>query len=112
MLEQLLIEDITVGSGKTAKRGSLITAHYRGTLADGSEFDSSYQHGEAFQVVLSNNRVIQGWILGLQGMQEGGKRRLSVPAALAYGARQVGKIPPNADLYFDIELIQVLNRDD
>lgn len=112
MLTELIIEDVTPGTGNTAKRGSLITAHYRGCLADGSEFDSSYQHGEPFQVVLSNNRVIQGWILGLQGMQEGGTRRLSVPAALAYGARQVGKIPPDADLFFEINLLQVLNRDD
>lgn len=112
MLTELLIEDLQPGSGKTAKRGSLITAHYRGILADGSEFDSSYQHGEPFQVVLSNNRVIQGWILGLQGMQVGGVRRLSVPAALGYGERQVGKIPANADLFFEIHLLEVLNRDD
>lgn len=55
--------------------------------------------------------MIQGWILGLKGMRVGGKRKLWVPAALAYGERQVGLIPPNADLTFEIELLEVLTRD-
>ncbi|WP_419570708.1 FKBP-type peptidyl-prolyl cis-trans isomerase [Rheinheimera sp.] len=113
MTAELTIEDLQPGEGKAAKRGSLITAHYRGWLEDGTEFDSSYQQGEAFEVVLSNNRVIQGWILGLQGMQVGGKRRLWVPAELAYGKRQIGsKIPAHANLIFEIELLDVKNRDD
>ncbi|WP_337841601.1 FKBP-type peptidyl-prolyl cis-trans isomerase [Rheinheimera sp.] len=112
MTTELKIEDLQLGEGKAAKRGSLITAHYRGWLEDGTEFDSSWQHGEAFEVVLSNNRVIQGWVLGLQGMKVGGKRRLWVPAALAYGERQVGSIPPHANLRFEIELLDVKNRDD
>ncbi len=113
MFTELLIEDIEEGSGKAAERGALITAHYRGFLTDGTEFDSSYRHGEAFRTVLSNGRVIQGWILGLKGMKAGGKRRLSVPAALAYGERQIGTmIPANSDLIFEIELLEVLTRDD
>jgi len=112
-MDELKIEDLVVGDGKAAVRGALITSHYRGFLADGTEFDSSYRRGEAFQCVLSNGRVIQGWVLGLQGMKVGGKRRLWVPAHLAYGERQIGTmIPPNSDLSFDIELLEVLTRDD
>ncbi len=112
MQHEVVIEELREGTGKAAKRGALITAHYRGYLADGSEFDSSHKHGQPFQTVLSNGRVIQGWILGLQGMKEGGLRRIQVPAALAYGERQVGTmIPPHSDLTFDIELLEVLTRD-
>lgn len=112
-MDELKIEDLVVGEGKAAVRGALITSHYRGFLADGTEFDSSYRRGEAFQCVLSNGRVIQGWVLGLQGMKVGGKRRLWVPAHLAYGERQIGTmIPPNSDLCIDIELLEVLTRDD
>lgn len=113
MFTELKIEDLIEGEGKAAVRGALITTHYRGFLADGTEFDSSYRRNQAFQCVLSTNRVIQGWILGLQGMKTGGKRRLSVPAALAYGERQIGTmIPPHSDLLFEIELLEVLTRDD
>lgn len=112
-MDELKIEDLVVGDGKAAVRGALITSHYRGFLADGTEFDSSHRRGEAFQCVLSNGRVIQGWVLGLQGMKVGGKRRLWVPAHLAYGERQIGTmIPPNSDLCFEIELLEVLTRDD
>ncbi|HCB16563.1 MAG TPA: FKBP-type peptidylprolyl isomerase, partial [Alteromonas sp.] len=63
--------------------------------------------------VLSKNKVIQGWFIGLQGMKVGGKRRLWVPSELAYGERQIGEIiPPNSDLTFEIELLEVLTRDD
>ena len=110
---EVKIEDLIEGTGKAAERGALITAHYRGWLEDGTEFDSSYKRGEPFQIVLSNNRVIQGWILGLKGMKTGGKRKLWVPAALAYGERQIGSmIPPNSNLMFEIELLEVLTRDD
>ena len=113
MTAEVKIEDIIAGTGKAAERGALITAHYRGWLEDGTEFDSSYKRGEPFQIVLSNNRVIQGWILGLKGMKTGGTRKLWVPAALAYGERQIGNmIPPNSNLIFEIELLEVLTRDD
>jgi peptidylprolyl isomerase len=113
MTDELKIEDLVPGEGKAAERGALITAHYRGWLEDGTEFDSSYKRGEAFQCILSNNRVIQGWILGLKGMRVGGKRKLWVPAHLAYGERQIGSmIPPHSNLIFEIELLEVLTRDD
>jgi peptidylprolyl isomerase len=111
-MRELEVEDLVVGEGKAAERGALITAHYRGWLEDGTEFDSSHKRGQAFQCVLSNNKVIQGWILGLKGMQVGGKRKLFVPSHLAYGERQVGTmIPPNSNLIFEIELLEVLTRD-
>jgi peptidylprolyl isomerase len=71
MPAEVKIEDLREGSGKAATRGALITAHYSGWLEDGTEFDSSYKRGEQFQIVLSNNRVIHGWILGLKGMKTG-----------------------------------------
>lgn len=111
MTAELKMEDIVVGDGKAAERGALVTTHYRGWLEDGTQFDSSHQRGVPFQCVLSNNKVIQGWIIGLQGMRVGGKRKLWVPAQLAYGERQVGTIPPHANLVFEIELLEVLTRD-
>ena len=111
MTAEVKIDDIVVGDGKAAARGALITAHYWGWLEDGTEFDSSHKRGEPFRCVLSNNKVIQGWILGLQGMQVGGKRKLWVPTALAYGERQVGLIPPHSNLIFEIELLEALTRD-
>ncbi|MGJ8682875.1 FKBP-type peptidyl-prolyl cis-trans isomerase [Paraglaciecola sp.] len=113
MQDQVKIEDLIEGTGKAAQKSALITAHYRGFLADGTEFDSSYKKGQAFQTVLSKKRVIQGWFIGLQGMKVGGKRRLFVPASLAYGERTVGDmVPANSDLTFEIELLEVLTRDD
>ncbi len=111
MTAEVKIDDIVAGDGKAAARGALITAHYRGWLEDGTEFDSSHKRGEPFRCVLSNNKVIQGWILGLHGMQVGGTRKLWVPAHLAYGERQVGLIPPHSNLIFEIELLEVLTRD-
>ncbi len=109
----LLIEDIVEGSGTEVKKGgALITAHYRGFLEDGTEFDSSYDRGQPFQTVLSRKKVIAAWVEGLKGMKEGGTRRLTVPAELGYGERGFGdKIPPNANLVFEIELLEVLNRE-
>ena len=110
-MNELIIEDLQSGDGKAVVKGALITTHYTGWLEDGTEFDSSHQRGEPFKCVLSNNKVIQGWILGLKGMQVGGMRKLWVPAQLAYGERQVGLIPPNSSLTFEIELLAVLTRD-
>jgi len=113
MNDELLVEDIQLGDGKAVVKGALITTQYRGTLSDGTEFDSSYERGKPFQCVIGTGRVIKGWDIGLMGMRVGGKRRLFVPAQLGYGERQVGAhIPPNSDLYFEIELLEVLTRDD
>lgn len=112
MSDELKIEDLLLGSGKAAVKGALITTQYRGWLEDGSEFDSSYSRGKPYQCVIGTRRVIQGWDQGLMGMQVGGKRKLWVPAHLGYGERQVGAIPPNSNLVFEIELLEVLTRDD
>jgi len=113
MSNELQIEDIVVGDGKAVVKGALITTQYKGTLEDGSVFDSSYDKGRPFQCVIGTGRVIKGWDQGLMGMKVGGKRKLFVPAHLAYGERQVGAhIQPNANLLFEIELLEVLTRDD
>ncbi|WP_269532105.1 FKBP-type peptidyl-prolyl cis-trans isomerase [Chitinimonas sp. BJYL2] len=113
MSTELQIIDLQPGSGKAVVKGALITTHYTGWLDDGTVFDSSHQRGKPFQCVIGTGRVIKGWDIGLMGMQVGGKRKLIVPAHLAYGERAVGAhIKPNADLTFDIELLEVLTRDD
>lgn len=112
MSDELIIEELQPGDGKAVVKGALITTQYRGWLEDGSEFDSSYSRGKPFQCVIGTGRVIKGWDQGLMGMRVGGRRKLWVPAALGYGERKVGGIPPNANLLFEIELLEVLTRDD
>jgi peptidylprolyl isomerase len=113
MIEELSIIDVEEGTGKTVVKGALITTQYTGTLEDGTVFDSSWARGKPFQCVIGTGRVIKGWDIGLMGMKVGGKRKLSVPAALAYGDRSMGAhIKPHSDLVFDIELLEVLTRDD
>ncbi|MGL5391419.1 MAG: FKBP-type peptidyl-prolyl cis-trans isomerase [Shewanella sp.] len=111
-MTELEVIDLVVGEGKAAVKGALITTHYRGFLQDGTQFDSSYDRGQPFQCVIGTGRVIKGWDQGIIGMQVGGKRKLNVPAHLAYGEREVGAhIKPNSDLTFEIELLEVLTRD-
>lgn len=112
MNNQLQITDILLGDGKECVKGALITVHYTGRLDDGSVFDSSRQRGKPFQCVIGTGRVIKGWDQGLMGMQVGGKRELYVPAELAYGERAMGPIKANSNLSFEIELLEVLTRDD
>ena len=113
MTQELQVVDLLVGEGKAAVKGALIKTHYTGWLEDGTQFESSHDKGKPFQCVIGTGRVIKGWDLGLIGMRVGGKRRLVVPAQLAYGERQVGtRIPPHANLTFEIELLEVLTRDD
>ncbi|HDS1737672.1 FKBP-type peptidyl-prolyl cis-trans isomerase [Pseudomonas sp. BP8] len=112
MSSELQVIDLQEGDGKAVVKGALITTQYTGWLADGSEFDSSWSRGKPFQCVIGSGRVIKGWDQGLMGMRVGGKRRLQVPAELAYGERSVGAIPPHSDLTFEIELLEVLTRDD
>ncbi|KPC27867.1 Peptidyl-prolyl cis-trans isomerase [Pseudomonas syringae pv. cilantro] len=113
MSNDLQVVDVHIGDGKAVVKGALITTHYTGTLQDGTVFDSSHERGKPFQCVIGTGRVIKGWDLGLMGMQVGGKRQLFVPAHLAYGERSIGAhIKPGADLRFEIELLEVLTRDD
>ncbi|WP_410211349.1 FKBP-type peptidyl-prolyl cis-trans isomerase [Aquirhabdus sp.] len=112
MSNELQVIDLLVGEGKACVKGALITTQYTGQLEDGTVFDSSYDRGQPFQCVIGTRRVIQGWDQGLMGMKVGGKRKLLVPAHFGYGERQMGKIPPNSNLIFEIELLEVLTRDD
>jgi peptidylprolyl isomerase len=113
MSNELVIEDLQVGDGKAVVRGALITTQYQGWLEDGTLFDSSLVRGKPFQCVIGTGRVIKGWDQGLMGMKVGGKRKLFVPSHLGYGERQFGAhITPHSNLIFEIELLEVLTRDD
>lgn len=113
MSSELIIEEIQEGDGKAAVKGALITVHYEGFLQDGTKFDSSHDRGRPLQVVIGTGRVIKGWDQGMMGMKVGGKRKLFIPSHLAYGERQMGdKIPANSDLTFEVEMLEVLTRDD
>jgi FKBP-type peptidyl-prolyl cis-trans isomerase FkpA len=104
----LVIEDLTVGTGDTAAAGKKVTVHYTGWLTDGSKFDSSKDRNDPFVFNLGAGQVIRGWDQGVQGMQVGGKRKLTIPPDLGYGARGAGGvIPPNATLVFEVELLGV-----
>jgi peptidylprolyl isomerase len=108
---ELKVTDIQVGTGREAVKGAKITVHYDGFLDDGRKFDSSKDRGRPFAFVLGTGKVIKGWDQGLMGMKEGGRRKLEIPAELAYGSRAVGSIPPNSNLIFEIELLESLPRE-
>lgn len=106
MSDQLIIEDLVVGTGAEATAGQNVQVHYTGWLTDGTKFDSSVDRGQPFVFPLGGGRVIQGWDQGVAGMKIGGKRKLTIPPSLGYGARGAGGvIPPNATLVFEVELL-------
>ena len=104
----LKIEDQVVGTGPAAKSGNTVSVHYTGWLENGTKFDSSYDHGQPFSFLLGASQVIKGWDEGVAGMQVGGKRRLTIPASIAYGSQGIGGvIPPDATLIFEVELLVI-----
>lgn len=105
--EQVKIEDLTIGEGKEAKSGDTVTVNYKGTLPDGTQFDSSYDRNEPFTTQIGVGDVIKGWDQGIPGMKVGGKRRLTIPPSLGYGSTGQGAIPPNSTLIFEVELVDV-----
>jgi FKBP-type peptidyl-prolyl cis-trans isomerase FkpA len=105
----LIYRVLTEGTGASPAASDTVKVHYRGTLPDGTEFDSSYKRGQPASFPL--NRVIPCWTEGVQRMKVGGKARLTCPPQIAYGARGAGGvIPPNATLFFDIELVDIAAR--
>lgn len=96
------------GSGASPKAADTVKVHYRGTLADGKEFDSSYKRGNPAEFKL--DAVIKCWTEGVQKMKPGGKAKLLCPAATAYGDKVMGDIPPGATLLFEVELLEVVRK--
>ena len=106
------IEDLVVGSGAAASAGQRVSVHYTGWLSEGgkagAKFDSSKDRGQPLMFSLGAGEVIRGWDEGVNGMKVGGKRKLTIPPDLGYGARGAGGvIPPNATLLFEVELLAV-----
>ena len=107
-MEQLKIEDIKVGTGREVKSGDIVSIHYLGTLTNGQKFDSSYDRKQPFETQIGVGQVIEGWDKGVVGMKVGGKRKLTIPPAMAYGSQGAGDvIPPNSTLIFEVELIGI-----
>jgi peptidylprolyl isomerase len=106
---ELGIEDITVGDGAEAVRGAKVSVHYVGVaFSTGAEFDASWNRGQPFEFRLGKGQVIPGWDEGVQGMKVGGRRKLTIPSAMAYGARGAGGvIKPHEPLVFVVDLLSV-----
>ena len=103
------IEEIVVGAGDEAVSGSKVAVHYVGvSFSTGDEFDASWNRGEAFKFKLGAGNVIPGWDAGVVGMKVGGRRKLTIPSAMAYGARGAGGvIKPHEPLVFVVDLLSV-----
>ena len=103
-----IVKDTVVGSGAEAKEGSMVKVHYKGTLKNGTEFDSSYKRNEPIELKLGAGMVIKGWDEGIVGMKVGGKRTLTIPYTQAYGEEgRPPVIPAKSDLIFETELVDV-----
>ncbi len=109
VVKELKIEDIKVGTGSAeVKSGDTVVVNYKGTLLDGTQFDSSYDRNQPFETKIGAGMVIKGWDEGLLGMKVGGKRRLTIPSDMAYGSQGAGGvIPPNSPLIFELELLAI-----
>ncbi len=105
---EIKIEQLNVGSGRSPKKGELVTVHYTGWLTTGKKFDSSVDSGSPFSFVLGAGQVIRGWDLGVATMKVGDKVKLTIPPELGYGRNGYpGAIPPNATLIFEVELLKI-----
>ena len=105
---ELTGQDLVVGTGSAqVAAGDTITVHYIGSFLDGKKFDSSYDRNEPFEITVGADEVIKGFDLGVVGMKVGGKRKLIIPASMAYGDKQAGPIPPNTPIQFEVELLEI-----
>lgn len=104
----LVYRSLTEGKGVSPGASDKVKVHYRGTFLDGKEFDSSYKRNAPLEFPL--NGVIACWTEGVQKMKVGGKAKLTCPAAIAYGSRGAGPIPPNSTLQFEVELLGINGR--
>jgi peptidylprolyl isomerase len=106
---ELGIDDLTVGDGAEATAGAKVAVHYVGAaFSTGEEFDASWNRGRPFEFKLGRGQVIPGWDAGVQGMKGGGRRKLTIPSAMAYGARGAGGvIAPHEPLVFVVDLLSV-----
>jgi FKBP-type peptidyl-prolyl cis-trans isomerase len=111
-LKKMGIEEVKIGTGPVAQKGDQVYMIYRGYLKSGLEFDSNMRRtANPFSFILGEPMVIEGWQRGILGMRVGGKRKLSIPDELGYGPNGSGeKIPPNADLYFEVELLDIVKK--
>ena len=100
-------QDLKIGTGSAVVAGDTIMVHYIGAFLDGKKFDSSYDRNEPFEITVGADEVIKGFDLGVVGMKVGGKRKLIIPASLAYGEKQAGPIPPNTPIQFEVELLEI-----
>lgn len=107
---QLQVETLKEGKGDAVKDGDTVKVNYKGTLTNGTQFDSSYDRNTPFEFTVGAGEVISGWELGLIGMKVGEKRKLTIPSALGYGSNAVGSIPANSTLIFEIELLAITQK--
>lgn len=101
------VQDTTLGNGPAVKSGDTVSVNYIGTLVDGTKFDSSYDRGEPISFTVGSGQLIKGFDEGVVGMQVGGKRKLTIPPELGYGAQAVGPIPANSTIIFEVELVKI-----
>ena len=106
-MAELLTEDLVVGEGASPATGQTVIVHYTGWLTNGTKFDSSHDRKEPFSFSLGRGQVIKGWDVGVAGMKIGGKRKLTIPPDMGYGARGIGSIPANSVLVFEVDLIDI-----
>lgn len=108
--DKLQIQDEKIGSGTAVQKGDTVDINYVGTLTNGKKFDASADHGGPFTTQIGVGQVIKGWDEGIIGMKVGGKRKLIIPPSLGYGDQDMGTIPPNSTLIFQVELVGIKGK--